>query len=227
MKRVNKKGPKLLSDLPSIRTLQPQELSSVPQTQPMIDVRPVAEYMKAHMSGSMNIPLADLGQWAGSVIDYDSPLTLIGSTNDLISSVNILRSIGIDLIEYHINSVALEREGLMTEKLISATPKMVAPGIQQGSSWLLDVRSKVEWQNGHAPQAHHHFLGDLQDEFSLLPAKTRIITQCMSGKRSAIAASLLQARGFNVVNMSGGFPAWKKTGLTVVRTLESDPLLHS
>lgn len=227
MKRVNKKGAKLLSDLHPIRTLQPQELATVSQTQPMVDVRPVAEYMKAHARGSMNILLGDLGQWAGSLIDYDSPLTIIGSTNDWISSVNIFRSIGIDLIEYHINAVALEREGLMTEKLKSATPRIVAPGIQQGSSWLLDVRSQVEWQNGHAPQAHHHFLGDLQDKPSELPAKSRVITQCMSGKRSAIAASLLQARGFNVVNMSGGFPAWKKTGLTVVRTLESDPLLHS
>jgi len=116
---------------------------------------------------------------------------------------------------------------LMTEKLISATPKIVAPGIQTGSSWLLDVRSQVEWQNGHAPQAHHRFLGNLQNEFSLLPAKTRIITQCTSGKRSAIAASLLQAKGFTVVNMSGGFPAWQKAGLTVVRTAESEPLLYS
>ena len=227
MKKVNKQGAKLLSELHPIRTLQPQELTRVSQTQPMIDVRPVAEYMKAHMPGSMNIPLADLGQWAGSLIDYDSPLTIIGNTNDLISSVHILRSIGIDLIEYHINSVALEREGLMTEKLISATPKIVAPGIQTGSSWLLDVRSQVEWQNGHAPQAHHRFLGNLQNEFSLLPAKTRIITQCTSGKRSAIAASLLQAKGFTVVNMSGGFPAWQKAGLTVVRTAESEPLLYS
>ncbi|MGB1814406.1 MAG: MBL fold metallo-hydrolase [Rubripirellula sp.] len=219
MKRVNQRGARLLRDLHPIRVLQPQEMAAVSQAQPMIDIRPLADFERAHLPGSMNIPLADLGQWAGSLIDYESPLTIIGSTNDLVSSVSILRALGVDLIEYHINAVALEREGLMTEKLMNGTPESVASEIQQGSSWLLDVRSQGEWHHGHAPQAHHHFLGDLKDKISQLPTKTRIITQCMSGKRSAIAASLLQASGFNVINMTGGFPAWKKSGLTVVRSL--------
>lgn len=219
MKTVNRKGARLLRDLDRICVLQPQDLPKVSQAQPLVDIRPVADYMQGHLPGSMNIPLAELGHWAGSLIDYESPLTIIGSTNDLISSVNILRSIGVDLIEYYLNSVALERDGLLTEQLVNASPEVVVSEIQQGSSWLLDVRSQEEWHDGHAPQAHHTFLGDLREKIAQLPTKTRIITQCMSGTRSAIAASLLQASGFSAINMSGGFPAWQKAGLTVVRSV--------
>jgi hypothetical protein len=49
----------------------------------------------------------------------------------------------------------------------------------------------------------------------------------MSGKRSAITASLFQVRFSDIVNISSDFAAWKKAGLTMVRTTGYKPLLHS
>jgi hydroxyacylglutathione hydrolase len=43
-----------------------------------------------------------------------------------------------------------------------------------------------------------------------------LVLHCQGGARSAIAASLLQARGFdNVVNLAGGFAEWEAGGNAV------------
>ena len=53
---------------------------------------------------------------------------------------------------------------------------------------LLDVREPSEWRAGHAPQARHLVLSQLQDHLDDLPTDRPIITVCRSGRRSAIAA---------------------------------------
>jgi hydroxyacylglutathione hydrolase len=68
-------------------------------------------------------------------------------------------------------------------------------------------------------------LGHLTERLSELPADRPIVVQCQGGARSAIAASVLLARGVrNVVNMTGGFAAWQQAGLPVTHgTEESGP----
>ncbi len=76
------------------------------------------------------------------------------------------------------------------------------------------MRSDVEWNEGHIEQAQHHFLGRLPDQLEQLPRDQTIVVQCLAGARSAIGASVLQAAGLkNVVNMAGGYLAWKREGL--------------
>ena len=79
---------------------------------------------------------------------------------------------------------------------------------------LIDVRSNDEWNEGHIEQAEHRFLGRLPNHLEDLPHDEKIVVHCRSGARSAIAASVLQAAGFkNVVNLTGGYTAWKAEGL--------------
>ncbi len=42
-----------------------------------------------------------------------------------------------------------------------------------------------------------------------------IVTQCQTGGRSSIAASILQAKGLEVINMTGGFNQWTDAHLPV------------
>ena len=45
-----------------------------------------------------------------------------------------------------------------------------------------------------------------------------VIVLCGDGSRASKAAVIPRARGFaNVVNLSGGFPAWQQAGLPVVK----------
>jgi hydroxyacylglutathione hydrolase len=66
------------------------------------------------------------------------------------------------------------------------------------------------------PGATHIPLGYLRDRLRELPKDCGFVTQCMSGGRSAIAASILRSEGFErVSNLIGGLQAWKDAGLPV------------
>ncbi len=79
---------------------------------------------------------------------------------------------------------------------------------------IIDVRSNEEFQGalGHIPSAR---LMCLQDEFSqqlqTLDKKKEYLFVCRSGGRSARAARIAQANGFeNVFNMEGGMLRWNE-----------------
>ena len=81
---------------------------------------------------------------------------------------------------------------------------------------LLDVRERNEWQTGHAPQAMHLALGQLEEHLAELPVDRLIVAVCRSGRRSAMAADLLSRRGYRVANLTGGMTAWAAAGLPVI-----------
>ncbi|MHB1518113.1 MAG: rhodanese-like domain-containing protein [Acidimicrobiales bacterium] len=80
--------------------------------------------------------------------------------------------------------------------------------------YLLDVREPHEWHAGHAPQAQHLPLGQLDPE--KLPNDVAVVVVCRSGGRSARAAELLRGAGASVTNLSGGMLAWAQAGLPVL-----------
>ncbi len=84
-----------------------------------------------------------------------------------------------------------------------------------GQVLLLDVREDGEWDSGHAPQAVHLPLGDLDP--TTVPQDRPVIAVCRSGNRSGQAAQALSAAGLDVRNLAGGMTAWAEAGLPVVR----------
>lgn len=84
-----------------------------------------------------------------------------------------------------------------------------------GRATLIDVREDDEWAAGHAPQATHRPLGDL-DPASFRPDQ-EIIAVCRSGRRSAGAADQLRRAGLTAHNLVGGMQAWAAAGLPVRR----------
>lgn len=81
---------------------------------------------------------------------------------------------------------------------------------QSGDVAILDVRQPVEYESGHIPGAKLIPLPDLGDRMDEIdPAKPTLV-YCAVGGRSRVAAQMLSGRGFNqVLNLSGGFKAWK------------------
>ncbi|GAB3200904.1 rhodanese-like domain-containing protein [Nocardioides hungaricus] len=80
---------------------------------------------------------------------------------------------------------------------------------------LLDVREDDEWALGHAEQAWHLPLGELDP--AALP-DVPVVVVCRSGNRSRAAARTLEASGrTRVYNLAGGMRAWRDAGLPVVR----------
>ena len=82
------------------------------------------------------------------------------------------------------------------------------------TAFLLDVRRASEYAEGHIPGAAQldvtneaEFLKGIE---SLDKEKT-IYIYCRSGRRSRIAAKHLIDKGFNVVDLKGGYSAWETT----------------
>lgn len=76
--------------------------------------------------------------------------------------------------------------------------------------FLLDVREEAEVERRTIPGAHHIPLGSLAQRVNELPAGKTIVVYCQSGKRSRLAAALLQTQlpQATVVQLQGGIEAW-------------------
>src|SRR5690606_24349959 len=110
------------------------------------------------------------------------------------------------------------------EKVPTVHATSLADDLRKGTVEILDVRELGEWEAGHIPAedasgeplVRHIPLGSLPERLSELRRDRKVAVHCQGGGRSAIAASLLQAHGFeNVVNFSGGFGEWTSRGLAV------------
>ena len=81
------------------------------------------------------------------------------------------------------------------------------------AAFLLDVRRADEYAEGHLPGAA---LLDVTDSIGFaegmksLDKEKTIYIYCRSGRRSRTAAQQLTAKGFNVVDLKGGYNAWKE-----------------
>ncbi|WP_059171100.1 rhodanese-like domain-containing protein [Bacillus sp. FJAT-27445] len=73
---------------------------------------------------------------------------------------------------------------------------------------ILDVRTPEEYNGGHIPGAQLIPLQVLDGLSENLDKDEKYIIVCRSGNRSQQASELLAAKGFKVINMSGGMNAW-------------------
>ena len=217
MKRVNKVGPELIRNLPEVRALDPVELPRLAKQHLVIDTCPAAEFGAAHVPGTINVPAKSLVVWSGFFVDYSQPLYLISEREALATHLRGLRSIGIDLVGGYFEAAAVRESGLRTESYRTATVQEMRGPIASGEVQLVDVRAATEFQDGHIPQADHRFVGTLLRELPKISKHKPIVAQCLGGGRSAIAASILQRAGHQVINLQGGFKAWSEAGLPVAR----------
>lgn len=215
MKRVNKEGPEVLGEkgLPESQPIE--ELRRVFDDATVIDVSPSSEFAKSHVPRTINIPASMLAGWAGWIVDYSKPAYLIAEPSQLVEVTRVLRKIGLDDVRGYFDASKVRESELASESYRSASPTELTNRIESGEVLLIDVRSAEEWNQGRIAKAEHRFLGRLPDSVASITRDKPLVIQCQSGGRSAIAASLLQAAGHDVINMAGGYGAWTNAGLPV------------
>ena len=216
MKRVNKEGPRVLGDAGLPEALPIDQLTDAVESATVIDLTPSNVFADAHACGSINIPTSMLALWAGWMVNYSLPVYLIAEANQLAEATRVLRKIGLDQVRGYFDRAAIANAGLACESYQNSSPTELAPRIEAGEVALIDVRSDAEWNAGRIAQANHEFLGRLPDTVFEISNGKPVVTQCQSGARSAIAASILQAAGVDAINMTGGMSAWKAAGLPFV-----------
>jgi rhodanese-related sulfurtransferase/rubrerythrin len=75
---------------------------------------------------------------------------------------------------------------------------------------ILDVRQPNEYEGGHISGSKLIPLPDLTERLNEIDPKKPTVVYCAIGGRSRVAAQMLAGNGFEeVVNLSGGFKAWK------------------
>ena len=231
MKRMNTEGPGLLHGFHRPERLTEDDLVTlVKDGATVVDTRPWSAFAVGHVPGTINIPLnRSFTTWAGWLVPYDRDFHLIvddACPGCLDDAVRDLAMIGLDRVAGFFGSetiAALAASGAVeTVPQISVTE--LRARLESDSAAVIDVRGEAEWEADHMPGATHIPLGDLAARMSSLPESRILVLQCRSGARSAIATSLLLARGVrNVVNLVGGIEAWRAAGFPMVRAGRGQP----
>jgi hydroxyacylglutathione hydrolase len=222
MKRLNKEGPPLLDSLPGLEPLPLDRLKRLlTEGATVVDTRPAPAFGQAHIPRTINIPYdSAFITWAGWLLNYQKPFYLIAEAAQVEEIGQDLHYIGLDNAAGYVEPGLVEswgQESGALQSYASATPQEIAGQVQRGEVAVIDVRALSEWESGHVPQARHIMLGYLPERLDEIPTGRPVLVQCLSGARSAIGASLLQARGIrNVINLTGGFQAWTAAGLPVI-----------
>jgi hydroxyacylglutathione hydrolase len=140
----------------------------------------------------------------------------------VIESRTRLARVGIEKVIGHVASgiAGWSGEGLPVEE----APQL---SVQDLERWLserpeeiqiVDVRRPPEWQAGHIGGAKLKPLHKLTSLMEDLDPSRPVSVHCKTGYRSSIATSLLQRAGFKqVMNVTGGFDAWKACNLPYVQ----------
>jgi hydroxyacylglutathione hydrolase len=228
MKRINRDGPRILGG-----SRRPQRIAAarvgelLAQGTLLVDTRPAADYATAHILGTINIPLnRSFTTWAGWLVPYTRDFYLLidhARVDALDQAVRDLAMIGLDRIGGYIDCdeetlAAWRSAGGALGSIRTMTAQRLAERLAKGDVSLVDVRAGYEWADGHVPGARHIPLGQLPARFDELPSGP-VVMHCLTGSRSAIAASLVAARGREVWNLEGGFAVWKQAGYPVETTV--------
>jgi hydroxyacylglutathione hydrolase len=223
MKRINRDGPRVLGEFPKPVKRPAPELAKVLESGALvIDTRSAALFASRHVPGTINIPYnRSFSTWAGSIIPFDADFYLVADDTDPSVVEEMLRDlvmIGLDRVIGYFDTSAIDAWSAQQGRELEGTPQMsardLADRLQEGGVHVLDVRGAAEWEAGHLPGVPNIPLGQLSDRISELPSDTPIVVHCQGGGRSAIAASILRAKGFSdVTNLSGGYGEWAREKL--------------
>lgn len=225
MKRINKEGPRILDGIHRPGRLPAERLAPALEAGALVvDARPAADFAAGHVPGTINIPLdRSFNTWAGWLVPYDRDFYLIVDERDahaVDEAAADLAMIGLDRVAGYFGADAIQlwaARGAALQTVPRLTPDELARLMDAGDVAILDVRGHAEWEAGRLPGVPNVPLGYLADRLDEIPAGRPLVVHCLSGARSAIAASVLQARGIaDVVDLAGGFAAWHAAGLPVV-----------
>ncbi|MYU54489.1 MULTISPECIES: rhodanese-like domain-containing protein [Streptomyces] len=173
----------------------------------LLDCRPLAAYAEAHLTGSLHAGLdTRFAEYAGSVVAPGTPIVLLADPGSETEARLRLARIGYDHVLGHVPdpATALAREPALT----SRSNRITIDQLPSEPDQLIDVRNPSEHAAGALPNSLNIPLAGLLDRLTHLDRDRPVILYCRSGNRSAIAAALLEAHGFDeVCDVLGGYAA--------------------
>ncbi|MBT2571499.1 MBL fold metallo-hydrolase [Planococcus sp. ISL-110] len=213
MKHVNKVGPTLVKELEPVKEVK--SLSEIERLVEkgvqVIDTRSATQFSEKYIPGTVNIPLnSSFTNWAGWLVDYKRPLSIITASTDIEGVEKALHSVGIDQLSSCMNAQLIEESEGDFGSYPSIKPMEAKQLFDNNKVNIIDVRNSSEWNEGHIEGAHHILLGTLKEHLDDIPTDKPVLVQCGSGVRSTIGVSVLKSNGFDeVLNLTGGYSQWR------------------
>ena len=209
MKHLNKVKRPLLLEVPiHVKLTDKQFLSAYKKGIKIIDTRNKMDYAKGFIPGSLNIQGNNsFSTWAGWLLNYQEQFILIANDNEIEDLTRKLMRIGLDNVYGYISDV--NEAGIELQRADIINLETFKTYINKNNVQIVDVRGLTEFNTAHIENAHHIFVGTLQNNLDKISKDKEVIIYCQAGDRSSVAYSLLKRNGFNnVKNFAGGMNEW-------------------
>jgi hydroxyacylglutathione hydrolase len=212
------RGP-LVEDFGTPAPLTPHEVEeAVAAGAVVIDGRTNEEFDEAHIAGALSTSAYDTG--FATKVSRVAPggaeiIVVAASDGDERQAAELLAAVGMRVRGFLAGGMTAWRtEERPVRKIELIDPEELAVRAAGAEPPLvLDVRNDAEYAGEHIPGSLHIPYGDLAGRFEELPRDRPIAAICRGGKRSGLAASILQRQGFpEVVHVGQGVGAWRDGG---------------
>ena len=179
-----------------------------------LDVRDPQDFAAGHITGSVNVGLSGrFAEFAAAVREPDQPIVLIGSAEEVVEAKVRLARVGLDHVVGALADPvpALAHEPTHAQRASRVTAAQFTQLLAADADvQLVDVRGPGEHADGAIPDSLNLPLPRLLSSLDRLDRAKPVLAYCAGGYRSAVAASLLRAKGFDsVTDLLGGFAAWE------------------
>ncbi|HEX5609049.1 MAG TPA: rhodanese-like domain-containing protein [Solirubrobacterales bacterium] len=183
----------------------------------VIDGRTNDQFDEAHIAGALSASAYDTG-FATKVsrVAPEGAEIIVVAASDVVerAAAELLAAVGMRVrgfLEGGMTAWRTEERAVSRIELID--PEELARRVAGAEAPLvLDVRNRAEYAGEHIPGSLHIPYGELAERFDELPRERPIATICRGGKRSGLAASILQREGFEVIHVGQGVGVWRDAG---------------
>ncbi|MCS6823610.1 MAG: MBL fold metallo-hydrolase [Cytophagaceae bacterium] len=222
---MNKKGYESFENVlnKSMKKLSLDQFINLAQTSGalLLDTRHHDEFAQAFIPKSINIGLnGDFAPWAGTLIaDVNQPILIITDPGKEEEVITRLSRVGFDNVLGYLEGgfSSWVNAGLQTDAIQRVSASAFADEMSKQKNTVIDVRKPSEYDAEHVEGAVNKPLAYINEWINTLDRKEHFYLHCAGGYRSAIAASILLARGYrNFTEVQGGFNAISQT--TVKKT---------
>ena len=187
----------------AVPELAESDLADLPADVTVVDMRPRSRQAAGFVPGAVGVEMdIDFGSWVGWLVPRENGIVLVAEADqDVAEAVTQLAQIGVDTVRGVVRDPAAG-VATATYDLVDVDGFLAAatrPGAQ-----VLDVRMPHERAATPYEGAVECFLPDLNEGVpAALDVREPVLVACASGRRAAIAATLLARNGFRSAVLSG------------------------
>lgn len=217
---INRNGPKIVDELPSLKEFSPKEFKKMLETDDYIgvDTRSYLAYGSQHIQGVWHLDFnGNLPTFGGWVLPVDKDILLIADDYDKAVQTRLwFQRVGQDRVVGYLDGgmTAWAVAGFRTSNVNQISAEDLHEKVIGSEKFvLLDVRAPQEFEDGHIEGAINIPVADLREKHTELIKNDSIIVVCSSGNRSSLATSILKQNQFkNVYNLAGGMTGYSAAG---------------